>query len=82
MSTFPVEVHMSTNKTHQRSDEMRNPSEDKYLQLEKKLGTVEDALAAGIAAESKASNDAMEAARDHTRSAIGDIRRSRGDGQG
>jgi hypothetical protein len=79
---FPVEVQMSTNKTNERSDEMRDPTEDKYLELEKRLGAAEYALAADIAADNKASDDAMETAREHTRSAIGDIRRRRGGGPG
>ena len=37
---------MSTNETNERSDEMRDPTEDKYLELEKRLGAAEYALAA------------------------------------
>ena len=73
---------MSTDKTNERSDEMREPTEDTYLELEKRLGAAEYALAADIAAGNKALGDAVEAAREHTRSAIGDIRRRRGDGRG
>jgi hypothetical protein len=47
-----------------------------------RLGGVEYALAAEIAADDKASSDAIEAAREHTRSAIGDIRRRPEDGRG
>jgi hypothetical protein len=79
---FAVEVHMSTDKTNERSDEMRDPTEDKYLELEKRLWAAEYALAADIAADNKTSDDAMETAREHTRSAIGDIRRRLGDGRG
>ena len=73
---------MSTNKTNERSDEIRDPTKDEYLELEKRLGAAEYALAAGIAAENKATNDAMEPAREHARSAIGDVRRNRGEGRG
>lgn len=72
---------MSTDKQDQRSREMRDPTKDDYLDLEKRLGRVEYELAADIAAGNKASNDAMKAARDHARSAIGDLRRNRGDGR-
>ena len=68
---------MSTNKTHERSDEIRDPTKDEYLELEKRLGAAEYALASGIAAHNKASNDAMEAAREHARLAIGEIRDNR-----
>jgi hypothetical protein len=73
---------MSTNEKDQRSREMRDPSKDEYLELEKRLGRVEYELAADITAGNKALGDAVEAAREHTKSAIGDIRPSRGDGRG
>ena len=73
---------MSTNKTNDRPDEIRDPTKDEYLELEKTLGTAEYALAAGIAAENKATNDAMKAIREHARSAIGGIRPKRGDDRG
>jgi hypothetical protein len=73
---------MSTNKTNERSDEMRDPTKDEYLELEKGVGRVEYELAADIAAGNKELGDAVEAAREHTRSASGDIRRRRGDGRG
>lgn len=73
---------MSTNKKDQRSREMGDPTKDEYLELEKKLGTAEYELAADVAAGNKALGDAMGAARKHARSAIRDIRRSRGDGRG
>ena len=52
---------MSTNTTNDRSDEMRDPSQDRYLEPEKGLGAAEDALAADIAAGRKAPNDGMGA---------------------
>ena len=61
---------------------MRDPSKAEYLQLEKRLGRVEYELAADIAAGDEALGDAVEAAREHTKSAIGDIRRSRGGDRG
>jgi hypothetical protein len=73
---------MSTNKTNERSDEIRDPTKDEYLELEKRLGAAEYALAAGIATENKATNDAMEAVREHARSAIGEIRPNPGKGRG
>jgi hypothetical protein len=73
---------MSTDKTNERSDQLRDPTDDKYLELEKRLGGAEYALAAGLAADNKASSDAVKAAREHTRPAIGDIRRRRGGGRG
>jgi hypothetical protein len=68
---------MSTNKSNERSGEMRDPTKDEYLELEKRLEAAEYALAAGIAAEHKAINNAMEAAPEHARSAIGEIRANR-----
>ena len=47
---------MSTNKSNERSDEIRDPT--------------------------KATDDAMESAREHAKSAIGDIRRNPGEGRG
>jgi hypothetical protein len=74
---------MSTDKTNERSDQLRDPTDDKYLELEKRLGGAEEStLAAGIAAENKASEAAIEAAREHTRPAIADIHRRHGDGRG
>ena len=67
----------NTNKSNERSDEMRDPTKDEYLELEKRLGAAEYALAAGIAAENKASNDAMEAARERAGLPIGEIRDNR-----
>jgi hypothetical protein len=68
---------MSNNKSNERPGEMLDPTKDEYLGLEKRLGAAEYALAAGIAAENKATDDAMEAARKDARSAIGEIRDNR-----
>ena len=73
---------MSTDKTDERSDEMRDPTKDEYLELETKLGSAESELAAGISANDKATKDAMAAAREHTKSAIGDLRRRDRDRRG
>ena len=73
---------MSINKNDQRSREMRDPSKDEYLELEKRLGRAEYELVADIAAGDKELGDAAKAARQRTKAAIGDIRRSRGGGRG
>jgi hypothetical protein len=73
---------VSTNETHERSDEIRDPTKDEYLEMEKRLGAAEYALAAGIAAENEADDDAMKAAREHARSAIGGLRDHRSKSRG
>jgi hypothetical protein len=65
---------MSTHTPDEGSCEMHDPTKDKYLELEKKLGATEYELAADIAGESKAVGDAMEAVHKQARSAIEDIR--------
>lgn len=70
---------MSTNKKDQRSREMRDPTKDEYLELERKLGATEYELADAITAGRKAFDDAVDAAREHIKSPIRDIRPSRGD---
>lgn len=66
---------MSTNPKDRRSREVRDPTKDEYLELDKKLGTAEYELAGDIAAGNKALGDAVGTAREHAKSAIGDIRR-------
>lgn len=73
---------MSTNEDDQRSREKRDPSKDEYLELEKRFGRVEYELAADIVAGNKELGDAVEAAHKHTKSAIDNIRRGRGDARG
>ena len=73
---------MSTNKKDQRSREIRDPTRDEYLKLEKRLGTAEYELAADVAASNKALGDAVGAAPEQARSAVGDVRRNRGEGRG
>jgi hypothetical protein len=70
---------MSTNPTDRPSREMRDPSKDQYLELEKRLGAAEYELAEEIAAGSKVLDDAIEARREQARSAI---RRSRAKDRG
>jgi hypothetical protein len=77
-----VEVYMSTNTTDERSREMRDPTNDEYLELEQRLGAAEYRLAADIAAENNALGGAMETAPGRARSAIGGIRRSLGKSRG
>jgi hypothetical protein len=68
---------MSTNSTDEGSRENRDPTKDKYLELEKRLGTTEYELAADIVEESKAVGDAMEAVQKRASSAVEDIRPGR-----
>ena len=72
---------MSTNPNDERSREKHDPTKDKYLELDKKLGTAEYALAADIAAGNKAFDGAMKTARQQIRSAMGHIRPGRGKGR-
>ena len=68
---------MSTNTTDEPSREMRDPTKDEYLELEKMLGAAEYELAADIAAGKKELDDVVKTARERAGSAIGDIRDSR-----
>ena len=61
---------MSTNKPNERSDEVRDPTKDKYLELEKKVGTAEYEFAADLAADKQAVDDAMKARRGHVKASI------------
>ena len=73
---------MTTNMHDERSGEMHDPTKDKYLELEKKVGAAEYELAADIAAGNKAVGEAAEAAREKARAKIGDIRHGREKRQG
>ena len=61
---------MSTNKTNERSDETHDPTKDKYLEMEKKVGTAEYEFAADLAADKKALDHAMKARRGHVKASI------------
>lgn len=71
-----------SNKKDQMSRELRDPTKDEYLAVEKKLGAAEYDLADAITAGNQAFDDAADAAREHIKSPIGDIRPSRGDDRG
>ncbi|MBV9414249.1 MAG: hypothetical protein JO363_04650 [Solirubrobacterales bacterium] len=68
---------MSTHTPDEGSREMHDPTKDKCLELEKRLGATEYELAAEIADEGKAFSDGMEALHKQARSAIEDIRPGR-----
>ena len=68
---------MGTNTTDERSREARDPTKDEYLEMEKRLGAAEYALAADIVAGKKELDDVVKTARERAGSAIGDIRDSR-----